>query len=160
MWLVFLTLILLTRFSQRGSLVSGGGQWADHVPRGCRRLIGISRRWGWARHLPGGWPDGGPWSTGGKWMQRLAALAHTPIPDLTWLNSPNPCFPPIFTLLFLFTPICETACALYPPGFQAVGAPSSHVIPHSYLQSFPPLFTHRNPQVPSEKQILQISENL
>ena len=24
---------------------------------------------GWARHLPGGWPDGGPWSSGGKWMQ-------------------------------------------------------------------------------------------
>ena len=59
----FLILILLTRFSQRGSLVSGGGQWADHVPRGCSRLISISRRLGWARHLPGGWPDGGPWST-------------------------------------------------------------------------------------------------
>ena len=52
MWLVFLTLILLTRFSQRGSLVSGG-QWADHVPHGYSRLIGISGRWGWARHLPG-----------------------------------------------------------------------------------------------------------
>ena len=36
-----------------GSLVSGGGQWADHVPRGSSRLIGISRRWGWARHVPG-----------------------------------------------------------------------------------------------------------
>ena len=35
MWLVFLTLILLTRFSQRGSLMSGGGQRADLVPRGC-----------------------------------------------------------------------------------------------------------------------------
>ena len=67
--LIFLTLILLTRFSQRGSLVSGGGQWTDHVPHCCSRLIGISRRWGWARHLPGGWPDGGPWSTGGKWTQ-------------------------------------------------------------------------------------------
>ena len=44
-WLVFLVLILLTRFSQQGSLVSGGGQWADHVPRSCSRLIGISRRW-------------------------------------------------------------------------------------------------------------------
>ena len=63
--------------------MSGGGQWADHVPRDCSRLIGISRRWGWARHLPGGWPDGGPWSTGGKWTQRRAALAHAPIPDLT-----------------------------------------------------------------------------
>ena len=82
MWLVFLTLILLTRFSQRGSLVSGGGQLADHVPRGCSRLTSISRRWGWAWHLPGGWPDGGPWSTGGKWTQRRAVLAHAPIPDL------------------------------------------------------------------------------
>ena len=81
-WLVFLTLILLTRFSHRGSLMSGGGQWADHVPRGCSRLIGISR-WIWVRHLPGGWPDGGPWSTGVKWTQRRAALAHVPIPDLT-----------------------------------------------------------------------------
>ena len=81
MWLVFLTLILLTRFSQRGSLMSGGGQWADHVPRGCSRLTGISRRWGWAWHLPGGWPDGGPWSTSGKWMQQRAVLAHAPIPD-------------------------------------------------------------------------------
>ena len=51
-------------------------------PRGCRMLISISRRWGWAWSLPGGWPDGGPWSTGGKWMQRRAALAHAPIPDL------------------------------------------------------------------------------
>ena len=67
MWLVFLILILLTRLSHRGSLLSGGGQWADHVPRGCSRLIGISRRWGWARHLPGGWPDRGSWSTCGKW---------------------------------------------------------------------------------------------
>ena len=74
MWLVFLTLILLTRLSQRGSLLSGGGQWADHVLGGCSRLISTSRRWGWARHLPGGWPDGGPWSTGGKWTQRCAAL--------------------------------------------------------------------------------------
>ena len=38
---------------------------------------------GWARHLPVGWPDGGPWSTGRKWTQRRAALAHAPIPDLT-----------------------------------------------------------------------------
>ena len=86
MWLDFLTLILLTRFSQRGSLVSGGGQWTDHVPHGCSRLIGISSRWGWARHLLGGWPDGGPWSTGGKWTQRRAALTHAPIPDLTLGN--------------------------------------------------------------------------
>ena len=34
MWLVFVMLILLTRFSQQESLVSGGGQWADYVPRG------------------------------------------------------------------------------------------------------------------------------
>uniref|UniRef100_A0A8C4Q5Z7 Endonuclease-reverse transcriptase n=1 Tax=Eptatretus burgeri TaxID=7764 RepID=A0A8C4Q5Z7_EPTBU len=84
MWLVFLTLILLTRFSQRGSFMSGGGQWADHMPHGCNRLTIISRRWGWAWHLPGGWPDGGPWSTGGKWTQRRAVLAHAPIPDLTY----------------------------------------------------------------------------
>ena len=80
--LVFLKLILLTRFSQRGSLLSGGGQWAHHVHRGCSRLISISRRWGWARHLPGGWADGGPWSTVRKWTQRRAAPAHAPIPDL------------------------------------------------------------------------------
>ena len=82
MWLIFLMLILLTRFSQRGSLMSGGGQWANHVPRGCSRLISISRRWGWARYLPGGWPDGGSWSSGGKWTQRRAAQAHGPKPDL------------------------------------------------------------------------------
>ena len=73
--LIFLTLILLTRFSHR---VSGGGQWS-----GCSRLISISRRLGWARNLPGRWPDGGPWSAGGKWTQRSAALAHASIPDLT-----------------------------------------------------------------------------
>ena len=33
------------------------GKWADHVPRGCTRLISISRRWGWTRHLPEGWSD-------------------------------------------------------------------------------------------------------
>ena len=37
---------------------------------------------GIARHLPGGWPDGGPWSTGGTWTLRRAALMHAPIPDL------------------------------------------------------------------------------
>ena len=95
MWLVLLRLILLTGFSQQGSLVSGGGQWADHVPRGCSRLINISRRWGWARHLPGGWPDGGPWGTGGKWTQICAALAHAPIPDLTFILS-------LLSILFLF----------------------------------------------------------
>ena len=79
----FLTLILLTRFSQRGSLVSGGGQWADHVPRGCSRLSSISRGWGWVWHLPGGCQTEGPLSTGGKWTQRHAVLAHAPIPDLS-----------------------------------------------------------------------------
>ena len=74
--------ILLTRLSQRRSLVSGD-QWADHMPHGCSRLISISRRWEWARHLPGRWPDEGSWSTSGKWMQRRAAPAHAPIPDLT-----------------------------------------------------------------------------
>jgi len=63
--------------------VSGGGQWADHVPRGCSRLISISRRWGWARNLPGRWLDVGLWSTGGRWTQSHAALSHAPIPDLT-----------------------------------------------------------------------------
>ena len=96
MWLVFLMPILLTRFSRRGSLMSGGGQWADHVPRGCSSLTGISRRWGWAWHLPGGWPDGGPWSTGGKWKQRRAVLAHAPIPDLTFLK--------VSVVAILFTP--------------------------------------------------------
>jgi len=91
MWLVFLTLILLTRFSQRGSLLSREGQWADHVLCGCSRLINISRRWGWARHLPGGWPDGGPRSTGGKWTQRRAVPAHVPIPDLTNMHNNIKC---------------------------------------------------------------------
>ena len=75
-WLVFLTLILLTWFSHWGSLVSGGGQWANHVPRVCSRLIGISRRSGWASHLSGRWPDGGSWSSGGKWTQQRAC-SHT-----------------------------------------------------------------------------------
>uniref|UniRef100_A0A8C4NBI0 Lectin, mannose binding 2 like n=1 Tax=Eptatretus burgeri TaxID=7764 RepID=A0A8C4NBI0_EPTBU len=30
--------------------------------RGHSRLMGNSRRWGWTRYLPGGWPDGGPWT--------------------------------------------------------------------------------------------------
>ena len=42
--LIFLMLILLTRFSQQGSLVIGGGQQVDHVPPCCNRLTGISRR--------------------------------------------------------------------------------------------------------------------
>ena len=50
MWLVFLMLILLTRFSQRGRSVSRGGQRTDHFFPGCSRLISISR-WGWARHV-------------------------------------------------------------------------------------------------------------
>ena len=41
MWLIFLMLTLLTRFSHRGSLEIGG-QWADHMPRDCSRLISIS----------------------------------------------------------------------------------------------------------------------
>ena len=44
------------------------------------KIIGISRRWGWARHLPGEWPDGGPWGTDGKWTQRRTALKL----NLTW----------------------------------------------------------------------------
>ena len=59
------------------------GQCADHMPFGCSRLIGLSRRWGWARHLPGGWPDRGPWSSDGKWTQRRTAPAHAPITFLT-----------------------------------------------------------------------------
>ena len=83
MWLVFLTLILLTRFSQHGSLVSGGDQRADYMPRGCSSLISIWRSLGWAWHLPGELPDRRPWSTGGKWKQGRAAPVHAPTPDLT-----------------------------------------------------------------------------
>ena len=68
----------------------------DHVSRGCSRLIGISRRWGWDRHLPAGSPVGGPWSTSGKWMQWSTALANAPIPDLTWPD-------PFVTLIMLIT---------------------------------------------------------
>ena len=53
------------------------------MPRGCSRLINISKRCGWVRHLPGGWPDRGSCCTGGKWTQRCAAPAYAPIPDLT-----------------------------------------------------------------------------
>ena len=53
--------------------------------RGCSRLIGISGRWGWARHLPVGWPDWGPWSTGKKWTKRCPTPAHAPTPDLTFI---------------------------------------------------------------------------
>ena len=60
--------------------MSGGGQQADYVPWCCSRLIGISRRWGWARHLHGGWLRG-------NWIQRRAAPAHAPIPDLTRTSS-------------------------------------------------------------------------
>ena len=63
-----------------GSITSVGGQWANHVPRGCSRLISISRRWGWARHLPGGWPDGGPCSSSQKWTQH--ALLRRMLPSL------------------------------------------------------------------------------
>ena len=63
MCLILLILILLPRFSQRGNLVVGGGQWADHDV-----------------------PEGGPWSTGGKWMLQRAASAHAPIPDLTFIG--------------------------------------------------------------------------
>ena len=52
--------------------------WLQQVDRNLKEM-------GMGRHLPGGWPDGGPWSTGGKWMQRRAALAHAPIPELTFL---------------------------------------------------------------------------
>ena len=38
---------------------------------------------GWARYLPGGWPEGGTLSTDSKWTQQRATLAHAPIPDLT-----------------------------------------------------------------------------
>ena len=30
-----------------------GGQQANHVSRGCSRMIGVSMRWGWARHRLG-----------------------------------------------------------------------------------------------------------
>ena len=54
MCLIFLKLILLTRFSQQGILVGGESQRGDHMTRGCSRLISISRRWGWPMHLPEG----------------------------------------------------------------------------------------------------------
>ena len=34
-----------------------------------------------------------------------------------------------------------------------------HGIKLHYIILFPPLFTHCNPQLPNEKQILQVSEN-
>ena len=40
---------------------------ANHVPRGRSRLMSISRRWGWARHLRSTCGDGGPWNTVRKW---------------------------------------------------------------------------------------------
>ena len=52
------------------------------VPCGCIRLIGISRRWRWTTHLPGGMPDGGPWSTVGNFLWQHDA--HAPIFELTW----------------------------------------------------------------------------
>ena len=52
MWLDFLMLILLTRFSQRGSFVIGEGQRDDRVPRVYSRLIGISRAWRMVRREP------------------------------------------------------------------------------------------------------------
>ena len=79
LWLCGHVTHLPDRFSQRGSLVSGGGQWADHVPRGWSRLISISRRWRWARHLPWGWPDGSPWSGRGC----SDALLRRMLPHLT-----------------------------------------------------------------------------
>ena len=88
MWLVFLALILLTRFTQQGSLVSGGGgQCADQVPHGSSRLISISRRLGWARHLPWGW------------------LLRCMFPYLTWpdLHSFAHLFSPSVKLTFTFS---------------------------------------------------------
>ena len=118
MWLDFLTLILLSRFSQRGSLVSGGGQWAGHVPRDCSMLNGISKRRRWARHLPGGWPDGGPWSSSENWMQRRAAPVHAPTPHLRvrgrWTES---CRHVISVTLALHlhqrSSSCWTACGMW-----------------------------------------------
>jgi len=50
--------------------------WLQQVDRHLKEM-------GMGQHLPGGWPDGGPWSTGEKWTQRCAALAHASIPGLT-----------------------------------------------------------------------------
>ena len=55
-------------------------------PKWKEQVIGISRRWGWARHLPGGWPDRGHWSTSGKWKQRRTAPIFDMLPYLTGPN--------------------------------------------------------------------------
>ena len=60
----------------RGPMGQPHASWLQQI---AQHLIEM----GWARHLPRGWPDGGPWSTGGKWSQRRAAPVHAPIPVLT-----------------------------------------------------------------------------
>ena len=50
--------------------------WLQQVDRHLKEMgMGQASAWGMARRRP--------WSTGGKWMQRRAAPAHAPIPDLT-----------------------------------------------------------------------------
>ena len=50
--------------------------WLQQVDRHLKEMgMGQASAWGMARRRPE--------STGGKWTQRRAALAHAPIPDLT-----------------------------------------------------------------------------
>ena len=50
--------------------------WLQQVDRHLKEMgMGQASAWGMAR---------GPWSTGRKWTQRHAALAHAPIPDLAF----------------------------------------------------------------------------
>ena len=49
--------------------------WLQQVDQHLKEMgMGQTSAWGW--------PDRGPWSTGGKWMQRRAAAVHSPIYDL------------------------------------------------------------------------------
>jgi len=81
MWLVFLMPILLTRFSAREphewrrSIGQPCALWLQQVDRHLKEMgMGQASAWGW--------PNGGPWSTGGKWTHQRAALAHASIPGL------------------------------------------------------------------------------
>ena len=76
--------------------LSKGASWVEKA-KGMTACLVVAAGWsasqgdvGWARHLPEGWPDGGPWSTDGKWMQRRAAPAHAPIPKLPHLQINDP----------------------------------------------------------------------
>ena len=66
--------------------MSGGGRsrasWLQQVDRHLKEIgMGQASAWGMDRRRP--------WNTGGKWMQRRAALAHAPVPDLTCKKNKN-----------------------------------------------------------------------